>query len=237
MRRTRRRGGRPLAAARSRAAPLAAALVLAAAVALLAGCGDEPPAVLAVEWRLEARPLPSGQRYESLSAFASVKGGAADGAVEELWIVDDASALAWKLTVDDWIKSADGSDAWIGGAPLAMYDFSPLARGTYRAVAIDLAGRRAERSFTLAGEFPSRPSPTISVDAKGAAVVSSWPETLVLAYDGAGELAGSATAPSSRSPLATLLGPAAAPKAVEIAAYGYDPTIRMGAFSERVAVK
>jgi hypothetical protein len=229
--RTARRRAAPLAA------PLAIALALGWAAAFLAGCGDEPPSVLAVEFRLEARPLAKGQRYESLSAFASIKGGAADGAVEELWIVDDASALAWKLTPDDWIKSADGSDAWIGGAPLAMNDFSPLPRGTFRAVAVDLAGRRAERSFTLSGEFPDRPSPSISVDSKGAAVVSSWPETLLLAYDGAGELAGSAAAPSSRSPLATVLGPVAGPKAVEVAAYGYDPAIRMGAYSERVPVK
>jgi hypothetical protein len=220
-----------------RLARLAAGIALAGAAALLAGCGDEPPSVLAVEFRLEARPLAQGQRYESLSAFASVKGGAADGAVEELWIVDDASALAWKLTADDWIKSAEGPDAWIGGAPLAMNDFSPLARGAYRAVAIDLAGRRAERSFTLAGEFPDRPSPTITVDSRGAAVVSSWPETLIVAYDGAGELAGSAVAPTSRAPLASVLGPVAGPKAVEVAAYGYDPAIRMGAYSERAAVK
>jgi hypothetical protein len=237
MKPRRRRGLAPRGAALFRAAPAAAALACAAAAAILAGCGDEPPAVLAVEWRIEARPLPTGQRYESLSAFASVKGAAADGAVEELWIVDDASAMAWKLTADDWIKSADGSDAWIGGAPLARNDLSPLPRGTYRAVAIDLAGRRAERSFTLAGDFPARASPTISIDSKGAAISSAWPENLLLAFDGAGELAGSAAAPTERSPLASVLGPSAAPKAVEIAAYGYDPALRMGAYSERVAVK
>jgi hypothetical protein len=215
-------------------APLAAAAFLAASI--LSGCGDEPPTVQAVEWRLEARPSASAPRYESLSAFASVKGGAAQGSIDEVWIVNDASALAWKLTADDWIKTADGSDAWIGGSPLAMSDFSPLPRGEYRVVAIDPAGRQAEKSFTLAGEFPSRPSPTISLDSKGVAVSSTWPENLVVGYDGAGELAGSAVAPSARSPLASVLG-AAAQKSMEIAAYGYDPGLRMGAFSDRKAVK
>lgn len=215
-------------------ASLAAAALLAASA--LSGCGDEPPTVQAVEWRLETRPSAESPRYESLAVFASVKGGAADGSIDEVWIVNDASALAWKLTADDWIKTADGSDAWIGGSPLAMSDFSPLPRGAYRVVAIDPAGRRAEKPFTLAGDFPARPAPTISLDSKGVAVSSSWPETLVLGYDGAGELAGSAAAPAARSPLAAVLG-AAAQKSMEIAAYGYDPGLRMGAFSGRKAVK
>jgi hypothetical protein len=224
----------PSGAALAAAALPAVAALLAATV--LSGCGDEPPTVQAVEWRLEARPSESGPRYESLSAFASIKGGAAEGSIDEVWIVNDASALAWKLTADDWIKTADGSDAWIGGSPLAMSDFSPLPRGEYRVVAIDPAGRRAEKPFTLAGEFPARPSPTISIDSKGVAISSSWPENLVLGYDGAGELAGSAAAPSARSPLASVLG-AAALKSMAIAAYGYDPGLRMGAFSDRKAVK
>jgi hypothetical protein len=214
----------------------AAAAALAAALSL-AGCGDDPPSLSAVEWRIEARPSESGPRYESLSVFASVKGGASDPLIDELWIVSDASALAWKLTADDWIKTADGADAWIGGAPLAMSDFSALPRGDYRVVAIDPAGRRVEKSFTLSGEFPSRPSPTVSLDAKGAVVASSWPENIVLAYDGAGELAGSAAAPSSRSTLEAILGAESAARAREIAAYGYDPAVRAGAYSARVEVK
>jgi hypothetical protein len=216
------------------AAFVAAALAAAAA---LSSCGDEPPSISAVEWRLESRPSKTGPRYESLSAFASVKGGAAEAVVEEVWIVDDAAALAWKLAPENWIKSADGADAWIGGAPLAMFDFSDLPRGEYRAVAIDPAGRRAERTFTVSGEFPSRAPPSISVNSQGAAVTSSWPETLVLAYDGAGDLAGSAAAPTSRSPLATILGSVAAPRAVELAAYGYDPALRMGSYSSRIPAK
>ena len=216
------------------AAPLAAPL---AAVLALAGCGDAPPSIPAVEWRIETRPSELGARYESLSAFASIKDGAAEAGIEELWIVNDASALAWKLSSDDWIKKDEGADAWIGGAPLAMCDFSPLPRGEYRAVAIDPAGQRAEKGFVVSGEFPSRSSPSITVNAQGAAVSSSWPENLVLAYDGAGDLVGSAPAPASRSPLESILGSSAAPRAVEVAAYGYDPSFRAGAFSQRVAVK
>jgi len=216
----------------------AAAIAAAAALGLiLSGCGIEPPSIAAVEWRLEARPGDSGPRYESLSAFALIKGGAQDPAIEELWIVNDAAQLAWKLTPDDWIKKDEGSNAWIGGAPLAMFDFSPLPRGEYRIVAIDPAGDRAERSFGVAGEFPTRASPSLSLDDIGVAVVSAWPENLILAFDGAGELLASVAAISPRAPLSALLGSSQAERSVVIQAYGYDPDLRMGAFSARKALK
>ncbi len=227
-----------MSARRVPAAALAPAIAAAAAlVAALSGCGVEPPAIVTVEWRLEARPADSGSRYESLSAFALVKGGAQEGAIEELWIVYDAEALAWKLTADDWIKKEEGANAWIGGAPFAMRDLSPMPRGEYRVVAIDPAGERAERSFIVAGEFPPRASPALSLDARGVAVTSAWPENLVLAFDGAGELVASTAAPAARAALSSVLGPDKAARGLEIQAYGYDPERRMGAFSPRRSLK
>ncbi len=222
---------------RARAAALAAFAAAAALGLALSGCGVEPPSIVAVEWRLEARPSDPGPRYESLSAFALVKGGAQEGAIEELWIVNDAEELAWKLASDDWIKKDEGANAWIGGAPFAMSDLSPLPRGEYRAVAVDPAGERAERSFVVAGEFPARASPSVSLDNNGVALASSWPENLVLAFDGAGELVASVAAPAKRAALSSVLGQAQAGRSVEIQAYGYDPDLRMGAFSPRRSLK
>ncbi len=222
---------------RARGKPLLTLAVLAAAATAFVSCGDEPPSISFVEWRIEARPLEAGARYESLSGFASIKGGAGESSIDELWIVNDAEALAWKLTAEDWIKKDDGSDAWIGGAPFAMNDFSTIPRGQYRAVAINPAGQRAELTFTVHGDFPSKASPTLRLDSGGVSVSTSWSETLILAYDGAGELIAQTPAPTSRTSLTALFGAANADRAVQLAVYGYEPDRRMGAFSPRISVK
>jgi hypothetical protein len=215
---------------RSRARVAAALpLLLAVAAALVpAGCGGKPPTIAAVEWRLESRPGDEGA-YESLSAFAWIK--AEDGIenIDEVWVVNDESALGWRLTNADWIKSPEGSDAWIGASALAAPDFKPLPRGKWRMLAIDAAGQRAEREFSVLGDFPSRTVPSLRF--------STGSVTLVLAFDATGAQAGSAAAPAGNARLEDLLGTDAAARASEVALYGYDPALRMGAFSKRVPTR
>ncbi|MDP3179179.1 MAG: hypothetical protein Q8M76_14830 [Spirochaetaceae bacterium] len=220
---------------RSRGAwlPLLSGFAVAFAVA---GCGGKPPTIAAVEWRLESRPADEGA-YESLSAFAWVK--AEDGIenIDEVWVVHDESAMGWRLTDSDWIKTPEGSDAWIGGSALAAPDFKPLPRGTWRMIALDASGQRAEREFSVLGSFPSRPTPSLTLSSGSLTASSSWPETLALAFDATGAQAGSVAAPAGSARLEDLFGTDAAGRANEVALYGYDPSQRMGAFSRRVSTR
>ena len=198
------------------------------------GCGSKMPEISTIEWRLENRPLESGFVYESLSVFASIKDEDGLDNISELWVLNDEAALAWKLTDVDWIKTTEGSDTWIGGSSLTTPEMTGMPRGSYRFVAIDVAGQRAEKEFQVSGNFPDRKPPSISFSDKKMLINSTWPETLVLAFDGTRTLIASPGASSRPSSLSSALGQDTALRTAEIGAYGYDPALRIGAFSKRM---
>ena len=201
------------------------------------GCGSKMPEISAVEWRLETRSPESGFVYESLSVFASIKDDDGLDNISELWVRNDEAALAWKLTDVDWIKTTEGGDTWIGGSSLTTPEMTGMPRGTYRFVAIDVAGQRAEKEFQVSGGFPERKPPSISFSDKTIAINSSWPETLVLAFDGTRALIASPGTPSRPTSLSLALGQDIARRTAEVGAYGYDPALRMGAFSMRTTTR
>lgn len=214
--------------ASARSAPL----LLAALpfLSLAAACGGKPPEIVAVEWRLEQRPSAAGA-YETLSAFASVKDEDGIDDIERLWIAQDDEELAWPLTSADWTTRSEGDERWIGAAGLARNDYLPMPRGEYRFLAYDAAGEKVEKAFRVEGAFPALPPPELRVEGGKLLARSSWPETLVIAYDGAGELAASAPAPASPATAEELFGAEAAARTAEAAAYSYDPSLKMGAYS------
>jgi len=219
----------------------AAALLAATAALLLASCGGKPPEIAAVEWRLELRPSASGS-FESLSVFATIKDEDGIDDVERLWILHDGEALDWAFTSADWIRKTEGADEWIGATGLARYDYAPMPRGEYRFSVSDAAGERFEKPFRVDGTFPDTPAPDLKLEAGKVRVRSAWPETLVLAYDGTGTLIGSM--PYAASPpraadafgVADLFGADIGSRTAEVAAYGYDPSRRMGAYSWKTKI-
>jgi hypothetical protein len=211
-----------------------AAIGLAAAAS---GCSVKPPEIAAIEWRLESRPSESGSPYESLSVFADIKDEEGLDNLVELWVVEDESALSWKMTDADWIKAVEGGDTWFGASALSMADFSPMPRGTYRFIAIDAGGQRVEREFQVAGDFPDRQPPTLAFAKDSLSLHSEWPETLLLAFDSAGALIAMPGAQAGATSLAGALGEDSASRTAEIGAYGYDPNLRMGSFSKRAKTR
>ncbi|HRY55602.1 MAG TPA: hypothetical protein P5142_13340 [Spirochaetia bacterium] len=113
----RRRNGKALPRGGSALAAPVAAICLSLSAGL-ASCGGVAPEILALEWRLELRPASEGS-YESLSVFASLEDEDGIEDVEELWVVNDAEALAWRLDDGSWTKKTEGTDEWIGAAGLA----------------------------------------------------------------------------------------------------------------------
>jgi hypothetical protein len=226
-----------VALAARRLARLAALAGAAAALLSLLGCGSKLPEIAALEWRLETRPAETGPDYESLSVFASVKDEDGLDNIGELWVVNDDSALAWKLIDADWVKIAEGGDTWIGASALAGPDLAGMPRGSYRMVVIDAAGQRAEKEFRVSGNFPDHKAPTASFSDGKLAIASTWPETLALCFDGTGALIASPGALPRPASLDEALGHDIAARTAELGAYGYDPTSRMGAFSKRVKTR
>jgi hypothetical protein len=213
------------------------ALLAALAVTLPAiGCGVKPPELSTVECRIESRPSDKAA-YESLSVFSIVKDEDGLDNIVELWIVNDASALCWKLTSANWTKAVEGGDTWIGASNLAEADFSPLPRGSYRLVAIDAAGQRAEQKFEISGNFPDKEAPDLSYAGGELTIRSDWAETLALAFDGTAALIASPGAFLGKESLATAFGQDIAARTAWVGAYGYDPTLKMGAFSKRVKTR
>ena len=220
-----------------RSAIFAAIFVTVVALLSAVSCGSKLPEIATLEWRLESRPSETGPDYESLSVFASIRDEDGLDNIDELWVIDDDSAFAWELTDSNWIKVTEGGDTWIGGSALTVPEFEGLPRGTYRMVVIDAAGQRVERAFRLSGSFPDKRAPTVSISKGKISVGSAWPETLALAFDGTGALLSSPGAPALPFTLTATFGPELASRVAEIGAYGYDPSLRMGAFSKRVKTR
>lgn len=196
----------------------------------MVSCGGESPEILALDWRLEQRPR-EGASYESLSVMANVHDFDGPEDIESLTLSHDASGLSWTLDGGNWTLRKEGDDTWMGGSDIAMPDRSPLPRGEYRLVASALSGQRGERNFDLAGEASKPGLPSVSLSGSLAKVESSWPETVLLAYDAAGVLVLARPIGRGETNLAGLLTGLGAGKATSIAIYGYDSLRHCGAFS------
>jgi hypothetical protein len=209
-------------------------------MALLASCGGEAPELLALEWRLEERPAKEGN-YESLSVFASVRDYEGVDNLESLSVVNDGEKLAWRLSPSNWTRQETGGDVWIGASDLAMADYGKLPKGEYKVIVTDLAGQQKAMSFRIGsaatGGTAPRAMPALRMAGEAVAIDSGWPETLVLAYDGAGSLIGAREAMAGKRELKELFGPSLAARAEFLAAYGYDTEQHRGAYSWRIKTR
>ncbi|HET7838364.1 MAG TPA: hypothetical protein VFL04_01305 [Rectinemataceae bacterium] len=219
---------------RGRAFALAALALLASS--LIGACGGKPPELAAVEWRLEQRQSKAGP-YESLWVFASVKDSEGIDDLDALYVVNDAAGIDWRLTNANWTKRTEGGDTWIGAADLALNDYGPLPRGGYRAMAMTAAGERAERAFSVEGQFPDYAAPRIEYSKGQVSLRSAWPETLIIGLDGTGAVLGSSSWTGAAESLGDHFGVDIAARVAAIQAYGYEPSRNMGSYSERVVVK
>ncbi len=225
----------------------------------LGSCGGAPPELGAIEWRLELRPLEKAASradsdgkdtvegasslafYESLAVFANIRDEDGIEDVESMEVLAEDEGLSWRLDDTHWNRRLENGADWLGAADLAMADRSILPRGEYRVIVSDLAGRKAERNFSIPDIKAPLPLPSLEPDrgARGSAFViaSEWPETLLLAYDGAGVLLRAAQVRPGRIELEAALGRTDAAKAASIAVYGYDAARRLGAFSWKTILR
>jgi hypothetical protein len=129
--------------------PAARAFLFLLSAALLGSCAGKPPEILRVLWQVtlvDDRELDA--RYTAVSLF--VRPNDPDGIddLAELYLLNDAEQLFWKLDPDTWQKSGSG-EPWIGSNGLSLPDGSPFPPGEYRLLLRDLGGDSAEQSLEL----------------------------------------------------------------------------------------
>lgn len=210
--------------------PLALALV---------SCSSGPPEILGVEWNLETRPMAGGVREtrNDLAVFARIHDPDGVDDIESLWVIDDAAELTWHLGPSSWTKRSLGEEDWFGAAGLTMPDGSAPPPGHYRFVAADLAGNRVDYAFTISNLILAETLPVPEWKGGRVTLSARWPENYLLAYDAAGSLLRSAVLPREGGSLASIVGSVDASRTAAFAVYGYDPSNRRGAFSERISIR
>jgi hypothetical protein len=177
---------RPRHPAQRLAAPpaLLAAAILAAA--FQSSCAGKPPEIQRVLWQItlvDDRELDA--RYTALSLF--VKPDDPDGFddLAELYLIDDAGELFWRLDPDNWQKSGSG-EPWIGGNGLRLPDGSPFPAGEYRLLLRDLGGESTEQTLRLPAvglQELERLMPRVEVSAAEIRVQGRGPARQLWLYD------------------------------------------------------
>lgn len=199
-----------------------------------------PPEVAAVSARLVVVPQGSpgdagGGRSERLSLMASVadRDGIAD--VEYLYVVHDGSELYWTLEPGTWLRSDEGEAVWLGSNGLSGPG-PVMPRGEYRLVAVDKAGERSERSFTLAApDTGIYDLPEVRITGRSLALRSPYPVNTALFLDSGGNVTRSAQVEPGETPLDSLWPEGGWRSGADyLAVYGLEPRAEIGLFSWKI---
>lgn len=112
---------------------------------LLISCNENPPEIPEVYFQINmVHDLSREKYYESLSLFAHITDEDGTDDIQEIYCIDDANELFWRLTEDSWIQYEDQGELWIGSNGLIVPGESVFPRGELRLLAIDSAGERSE---------------------------------------------------------------------------------------------
>jgi hypothetical protein len=214
-------------------------LAMLLAISATVSCTSKPPEFVSMTARVIAVAVDAdGGREERLSFFSSVADGDGVGDIEYLFLVHDASELSWTLDQDSWVRHEEGTSVWIGSnglrAPAGI-----IPRGRYRAVLVDRAGERVERSVMVSapgtGEYAL---PSVNAEGDSVSVRSPYPVNTALFLDPGGNVVGSASVGTGRTPLDTLMrGGTWRTSADYIAVYGFDPKAETGFMSWKIRLQ
>lgn len=207
---------------------------LAVLAVLAAGCSVNPPEFRTTSARLVVFATDgSGGRAERLSFFASVSDADGVADIDGLFLVHDESELCWSMSPDDWTLEEDGSTVWIGSNGLSVPSGRAMPRGAYRAVLVDKAGERDERSFSLsAPETSAYDLPTVSLAGTRVSVSSPYPTNTAFFLDSGDNVVRTVKIASKTMELDSLWGDSGWRSGADyLAVYGLDPKALTGFFS------
>jgi hypothetical protein len=171
------------------------------------GCTGQPPEILRVFWQINlVEDKEQGQVYESLSLFVRPRDPDGFDDIEEVYLINDAEELFWRLDRSSWRRSGSGEETWIGGNGLRLPDGRAFPGGEYRILLRDVGGDTAEQTVQIQAppvEQVRSYLPEVSVH-NGSLHISGGADSYQLwLYDAAGNYTGSR--PAARG--TTTLGP------------------------------
>ncbi|MDR1257404.1 MAG: hypothetical protein LBJ86_06625 [Spirochaetaceae bacterium] len=108
--------------------------------------------------------------------------------IDELRLYSDYEGLSWVFKADEWIRHDEAGNTWIGARNIAMAGGETFPSGQYRAVLVDKAGERSERTFGFdVPEIPRFAFPKLAINEDSYTITSEYPENYFLCYgqDGA----------------------------------------------------
>lgn len=205
-------------------------------LAFLAGCSVARPEIVSIGMRLIVTASDAlGGRDERLSVFASVADDDGTEDIEYLFIVHDESELFWSLTEEEWQRREEGSSVWIGSNSLDAPG-STLPRGNYRAILVDLAGERTERSLTLsAPETSAYKLPVVRLKGNTMELESSYPVNTAFFFDSGGNVVLTVPVTKGSSNLDSLWAKGQWRSGADyIAVYAFEPKAETGFFSWKI---
>ncbi|TFG82310.1 MAG: hypothetical protein E4H20_07930 [Spirochaetales bacterium] len=222
---------------RKAADPRVVACLATLVFVLSSACAVNPPGISSESHRLIVMADgPNGARSERLSIFLAVsdKDGLSD--LDRLFILHDESELSWTLTPDTWQVREEGSRISVGSNGLSPPSGNALPRGRYRALLYDLAGERADYTFTVsAPNTADYALPSLSLDRNTVRIDSPYPTNTAFFLDSGGNVTRTVAVKPGSIDLDTLWGDGAwRSDADYLAVYGLDPGSELGLFSWKI---
>ncbi len=216
--------------------PFTFALPVLLAVSTFVACSSKPPEFVSMTARVIVAAVDAkGSKEERLSFFTLVADGDGVDDIEYLFLVNDASELSWTLDRDNWMRHEEGSSVWIGSNGLKAPG-GIIPRGRYRALLVDKAGERVERTITVsAPETDDYSLPAIELDAENLTLRSPYTINTVLFLDAGGNVVLTAGIFLGKTSLDSLArGQNWRTSADYIAVYGFDPKAETGFMSWKI---
>lgn len=215
---------------------LAAACVVGCLFGCVLGCTGKPPEILRVFWQVNlVEDRERGAVYQSLSLFLRPRDPDGFEDIEEVYLVNDAEELFWRLDAGSWRQSGSGDETWIGSNAIRLPDGSALPSGEYRVLLRDVGGDSAEQSLQIQAppvEQARLHLPDVSVR-DGSVLISGRAASYQLwLYDSAGAFVGSRPALPGATPTASLLADFPVLRGgFSMKVYAYVPGLRIGVIS------
>lgn len=122
----------------------------AAALALLAGCSNKPPAISRVYGRvIYQHDAGTGAFSEGLSVFLVASDPSGMENLSSFYVINDDAELFWEVDSTAWVSSTAEGETWIGSNTLVMQASQPVPAGSYRVLLQNAGGDTVEETFTV----------------------------------------------------------------------------------------
>jgi hypothetical protein len=173
------------------------AMALCAVLLAAASCSRAEPKILFQAVKLVYYETEGG--YEERLTFFVLPDDP-DGLedIDELYLYHDLEGISWKMTGADWIQRQQDNRLWIGAYGLCPPPGEKIPSGLYRAVIIDKAGEKSERTFGFeVPETPHYPLPELTVADGEYTIKCDYPEKYFLGFADDGTYLVTVPAPGS----------------------------------------